>query len=126
MLAVVKKPRIEIRAKRIPPSLLKFIRESYRPENVVIKDDDSEPVAVEDTEWYRKTSEETTPGFMIAASRGMFGWTQAVLAVKLNIAVQNISAMETGRRPVSKSMAVKLGRLFGCGPSPFFSFPENV
>ena len=32
MLAVVKKPRIEIRAKHIPAPLVRFLKDTYKPE----------------------------------------------------------------------------------------------
>ena len=66
MLAVVKRPRIEIRAKHIPAPLVRFLRDTYKPENVIVSDDnESEPF--EQTEWFK--SLDTTPGEMIVANK---------------------------------------------------------
>ena len=40
MLAVVKRPRIEIRAKHIPAPLVRFLKDTYKPENVIVSDED--------------------------------------------------------------------------------------
>ena len=119
MLAVVKKPRIEIRAKHIPAPLVRFLRDAYRPENVVISDD-KDSVPVEKSEWFN--SLKTTPAEMIVANRDLRNWSQVMLAEKLGIPVQNLCAMENGRRVVSRKMAVKLGEIFGTDPAAFFDF----
>ena len=117
MLAVVKRPRIEIRAKHIPAPLVRFLRDTYKPENVIVSDDnESEPF--EQTEWFK--SLDTTPGEMIVANRDLRNWSQVTLAEKLGIQVQNLCAMENGRRTVSRKMAVKLGEIFGTDPAAFF------
>ena len=119
MLAVVKRPRIEIRAKHIPAPLVRFLRDTYKPENVIVSDDnESEPF--EQTEWFK--SLDTTPGEMIVANRDLRNWSQVTLAEKLGIQVQNLCAMENGRRTVSRKMAVKLGEIFGTDPAAFFDF----
>ena len=119
MLAVVKKPRIEIRAKHIPAPLVRFLRDTYKPENVVIKDD-NDSVPVDESEWFN--SLDTTPAEMIVANRDLRNWSQVMLAEKLGIPVQNLCAMENGRRVVSRKMAVKLGEIFGTDPAAFFDF----
>lgn len=121
MLAVVKRPRIEIRAKHIPTPLVRFLRDTYKPENVIVSDDnESEPF--EQTEWFK--SLDTTPGEMIVANRDLRNWSQVTLAEKLGIQVQNLCAMENGRRTVSRKMAVKLGKIFGTDPAAFFDFEK--
>ena len=77
---------------------------------------DEESVVLESTDWYKKMSAEMTPGKAIRADRGLRGWTQNVLAQKLGISIQNLSAMEHDRRPVSKKMAAKLSLVFGVPP----------
>ncbi|OWV14882.1 hypothetical protein B7992_07145 [Fibrobacter sp. UWH1] len=129
MLVVVKKPHIEIRSKRIPSVLLNFLHKQYKPENIMeIEEfgDDEEFVPFEETTLHKNTCQKSSPGEMIVAARGLCNWTQAQLAEKLNVAVQNVSEMERGKRPVSRKMAVKLGEIFGCAPSTFFAFPENL
>ena len=119
MLAVVKRPRIEIRAKHIPAPLVRFLVDTYKSENVVVRDEDVS-VPVEESEWFK--SLETTPAEMIVANRDLRNWSQVTLAEKLGIQVQNLCAMENGRRAVSRKMAVKLGKVFGTDPAAFFNF----
>jgi plasmid maintenance system antidote protein VapI len=83
---------------------------------------DEESVVLESTDWYKKMSAEMTPGKAIRADRGLRGWTQNVLAQKLGISIQNVSAMEHDRRPVSKKMAAKLSQIFGVPPETYFKF----
>ncbi len=120
MLAVVKKPRIEIRAKRIPASLIRAERELYRPENVIIEDDG--PVPVDEIDALNEARAKTSPGEFIFINRDMRGWTQKDLAGRLRVSVQVVSDLENGRRTVSRKMAVSLGKAFGCRPDSFFSF----
>lgn len=120
MLAVVKKPRIEIRARRIPKAIIVFLREMYKPENVEIKNDDSD--AWEETDLFKNRFSDSTPGEMIFASRDMRGWSQSVLAEKLGKSAHYVSDLENGRRTVSRKMAISLGKVFECDPSIFFDF----
>ena len=114
MLAVVKKPRIEIRAKHIPAPLVRFLKDTYKPENVAIP--------FEESDWFKNL--DSTPGEMIVANRDLRNWSQVTLAEKLGIQVQNLCAMENGRRAVSRKMAVKLGEIFGTDPTAFFDFSK--
>jgi len=114
MLAVVKKPHIEIKARRVPSALIKFLRDSYQ--DVIIQDDsDEKAVSFENSPFYKDIRSHSTPGEMIVAARGLRGMTQAELA-------QVISALENDRRSVSRTMAAKLGKFFGCGADAFFVF----
>ena len=97
MLAVVKRPRIEIRAKHIPAPLVRFLKDTYKPENVIVSDEDV-AVPFEESEWFKTL--ETTPAEMIVANRDLRNWSQVTLAEKLGIQVQNLCAMENGRRTV--------------------------
>jgi DNA-binding XRE family transcriptional regulator len=119
MLAVVKRPRIEIRAKHIPAPLVRFLKDTYKPENVIVSDEDV-AVPFEESEWFK--SLETTPAEMIVANRDLRNWSQVTLAEKLGIQVQNLCAMENGHRTVSRKMALKLGKIFGTDPAAFFDF----
>ena len=71
MLAVVKRPRIEIRAKHIPAPLVRFLVDTYKSENVVVSDEDVS-VPVEESEWFK--SLESTPAEMIVANRDLHNW----------------------------------------------------
>jgi transcriptional regulator with XRE-family HTH domain len=83
---------------------------------------DEESVVLESTDWNKRMSAEMTPGKAIRADRGLRGWTQNVLAQKLGISIQNLSAMEHDRRPVSKKMAAKLSLIFDVPPETYFKF----
>ena len=121
MLAVVKKPHIEIRAKHIPAPLLHALHELYKPENVIVKEDD-ELVRWEDTDLAKEIQERTSTGEAIFLDRDMRGMTQAQLAKKLGVAVTVVSDMENNRRAVSRKMAVKLADVFGSDPAAYFRF----
>ncbi|MBQ9225722.1 Helix-turn-helix [Fibrobacter sp. UWCM] len=138
MLAVVKAPpthgtkkpvSFKIEGEQIPDFVLGMLKYMF-PKCVKIydapvkkrHDKDEESVALESTDWYKKMSAEMTPGKAIRADRGLRGWTQNVLAQKLGISIQNLSAMEHDRRPVSKKMATKLSQVFGVPPETYFRF----
>ena len=138
MLIIVKAPpthgtkkavSFKIEGEQIPDFVLGMLKYMF-PKCVKIYDAptkkrhnmDEESVALESTDWYKKMSAEMTPGKAIRADRGLRGWTQNVLAQKLGISIQNLSAMEHDRRPVSKKMATKLSLVFGAPPETYFRF----
>lgn len=51
-------------------------------------------------------------GLMLRGGRCKEGWTQVQLAKRLGIPQSHISAMENGSRPIGKSMAKKLAKVF--------------
>lgn len=53
-----------------------------------------------------------TPAMVLKGYRGKMEWTQKELAEKLGTTQNCISAMENGRRPISPSMARRMGELF--------------
>ena len=138
MLAVVKAPpthgtkkpvSFKIEGEQIPDFFFFFFKYMFpkcvKIYDVPVKkrhDMEEESVALESTNWYKKMSGSMTPGKAIRADRGLRGWTQNVLAQKLGISIQNLSAMEHDRRPVSKKMAAKLSQVFGVPPETYFKF----
>ena len=138
MLAVVKVPPMhgtkkpvsfKIEGEQIPDFVLGMLKYMF-PKCVKIydapvkkrRDLDDESVVLEGTAWHKKMSAEMTPGKAIRADRGLRGWTQNVLAKKLGVSIQNLSAMEHDRRPISKKMAAKLSQVFGVPPETYFKF----
>jgi DNA-binding XRE family transcriptional regulator len=138
MLAVVKAPpthgtkkpvSFKIEGEQIPDFVLGMLKYMF-PKCVKIyetppqkrHDMDEESVVLESTDWNKRMSAEMTPGKAIRADRGLRGWTQNVLAQKLGISIQNLSAMEHDRRPVSKKMAAKLSQIFDVPPETYFKF----
>ena len=138
MLAVVKAPpthgtkkpvSFKIEGEQIPDFVLGMLKYMF-PKCVKIyetplkkrHDMDEESVVLESTDWNKRMSAKMTPGKAIRADRGLRGWTQNVLAQKLGISIQNLSAMEHDRRPVSKKMAAKLSLIFDVPPETYFKF----
>jgi DNA-binding transcriptional regulator YiaG len=126
MLAVVKTPRIEIRSPEIPGILLRFLRETFGQVSVKKESapDEEEAVDAFESEWYKNVSEQTTPGETVKICRELFGVTQAELARRMRLPVQNISAIEKNRRPITRQMAEKLSAAFegGVPPGAFYFY----
>lgn len=53
-----------------------------------------------------------SPAMALRGFRGKMEWTQQELAEKLGTTQNCISDMESGKRPISKSMAARLGKIF--------------
>lgn len=119
MLAVAKKPRIEVRAEVIPETLIDFLDSNFGGVELESSGDSVRP---EDIPELAEAREDTSPGEAVFINRDMRGWTQARLARKLGIAPSVVSDIENGRRAVSRKMAAKLGDAFGTDPAAFFSF----
>lgn len=62
---------------------------------------------------------EGNPAMLLRGYRGKLDMTQKELATKLGVTQNRVSDMESGKRPISKDMAVKLGELFD---TPYKSF----
>ena len=102
----------------IPEDLLADLRAKYGQKNVV--EEDEELIKARDIDWEGEFGDSSTPGDMLRLRRVQFEhWTQKQLAEKLGIPWQHISNMERGSRPISISMARRLGRVFGCSPELF-------
>jgi len=102
----------------IPEDLLVDLRAKYGQKNVV--EEDEELIKARDIDWEGEFGDSSTPGDMLRLRRVQFEhWTQKQLAEKLGIPWQHISNMERGSRPISISMARRLGKVFGCSPELF-------
>jgi DNA-binding XRE family transcriptional regulator len=62
---------------------------------------------------------EGNPAMLMRGYRGKLDMTQKELAKRLGITQNRVSDMESGKRPISKDIAVKLGELFD---TPYKSF----
>jgi len=119
MLAVVRKPRTKKPTLRvegnIPFWMINRMKKEYG-KNLTIKDEnekDEEYVDVFSTAWHKKIEKETSPGDNIKIYRENAGLTQEDLGNKLGkVPRQNVSAMEKGRRGISKDIARKLANIF--------------
>ena len=61
-------------------------------------------------------------GERIKEFRSARGWTQGVLAEKLDVSIGYISEIETGRRTPSLSTLLTIIDLLGCSPNDIFEF----
>jgi len=121
MLAVVKKPHIEINIKgEIPEKLISVLEEEYGQDVEISEEDDEEFVNVFETDWYRDMKAQMTPGTYLKIYRENYGFTQAELGKRLgNIPRQHVSNMERGSRNISLKMAKKLAKIFNVSPDKF-------
>jgi ribosome-binding protein aMBF1 (putative translation factor) len=108
MLAVVKKPRIELsiqgeRAREI----VDWLRKKYEVA-VLATDEEDILVPIEDTEFW-KDMERNRIGNLLAGARLKAGLTQEELAGKLRIRQNMVSDYEHGRRILSRDMAKRFG-----------------
>ncbi len=109
MLALVKKPHIEISLHgEHVAELVDWIRKRFEVE-VLVEDPDDEFVSIEST-GYWKEMEKNRVGNMLAGARLKAGMTQAQLAEKLGIRQNMISDYERGRRTYSDAMAKRLSK----------------
>lgn len=107
MLALVKKPHIElsVHGEQVD-ELIAWIRKKYDV-TILSTDDIDDAVPVEDTEFWREM-ERNRVGNLLAGARLKAGFTQVELAEKLGIRQNMVSDYERGRRSVSPAMAKRL------------------
>jgi len=107
MLALVKKPRIEIsiHGEHID-ELIAWIRKKYDV-TILAEEPDDEFISIESTEYWQEM-EKNRIGNLLAGARLKAGLTQAQLARKLGIRQNMVSDYEHGRRNYSDAMARRL------------------
>jgi len=118
MLALVKKPRIEIslQGENID-ELLNWIKKKY--EIAVLADDQKDDYVSIGSTKYGKNMEKNRVGNLIAGARLKSGLTQAELADKLNVRQNVISDYERGERRCSKTVAKKLSEVLNVNEEHF-------
>ena len=109
MLALVKKPHIEIslHGEQVA-ELVDWIRKRFDV-TVLAEEPEDEFVSVESTEYW-KEMEKNRVGNLLAGARLKAGLTQAQLADKLGIQQNMVSDYERGRRTYSDAMARRLSQ----------------
>ena len=111
MLAVVKKPHIELAISgENVEELMQWISKKYELEILDMSCKDNELVPIEDTIFY-KEMQKNRVGNLLAGARHKKGFTQKELAKKAKIKQNMVSEYESGKRQLSKSMATKLSRI---------------
>lgn len=108
MLAVVKKPHIELSIHgENTEELIAWISKKYEVNILSADKDDSIPI--EDTDFY-KEMQSNRIGNLLEGARLKAGMTQAELAEKLDVRQNMISDYERGKRRLSRSMAERLAK----------------
>jgi len=109
MLAVVKKPRIELSIQgENTDELIDWISKKF--EVSILSTDKSDSIPIEDTDFW-KEMESNRVGNLLAGARLKAGMTQAELAKKLCIRQNMISDYERGKRRITRSMARRLAKI---------------
>ncbi len=109
MLAVVKKPRIEISLQgENVEELIEWISKKF--EVSILTSDRSDSVPIEETDFW-KEMQSNRVGNLLAGARLKARFTQAQLATKLGIRQNMISDYERGKRRLSPSMADRLAKI---------------
>jgi ribosome-binding protein aMBF1 (putative translation factor) len=109
MLALVKKPHIEISIHgEHVAELVDWIRKKYDV-SVLAEEPEDEYVSIEST-GYWKEMEKNRVGNLLAGARLKAGLTQSQLAEKLGIRQNMVSDYERGRRTYSDAMAKRLSK----------------
>ena len=110
MLALVKKPRIELSIQgEDVEELLAWIRKRYDV-TILSTHDAAESIPIEETEYWREM-EKNRIGNLLAGARLKAGLTQAEVAKKLRIRQNMVSDYERGRRALSPTMAGRFAKV---------------
>lgn len=108
MLALVKKPRIEISLQgENVDELIKWISKKY--EVSILTSDLDESIAIEDTDFW-KEMQSNRIGNLLAAARLKAELSQSQLADKLGIRQNMISDYERGKRRLTSDMAKRIAK----------------
>jgi len=109
MLAVVKKPRIEISLQgENVEDLIEWIRKKF--EVSILTSERSDSVPIEETDFW-KEMQSNRVGNLLTGARLKAGFTQAQIATKLGVRQNMISDYERGKRRLSPSMAERLAKI---------------
>ena len=115
MLALVKKPRIEISLHgEHTDELIDWIKKKYEVNILSSENDDC--LAIEETDFW-KEMQSNRIGNLLAGARLKAGLTQAQLAQKLGIRQNMISDYERGKRRLSPAMGKKIANILNIASS---------
>ena len=109
MLALVKKPRIEISLQgEHVDELIEWIRKKF--DVSILTSETSESIAIEETDFW-KEMQSNRIGNLLSGARLKANLSQAQLAEKLGIRQNMISDYERGKRRLSPSMAKRIAKI---------------
>ena len=109
MLALVKKPRIELslHGEKVD-ELIEWISKKF--EVSILASDDSEIIAIEETDFWKEMNSNRV-GNLLSAARLKSNMSQSQLAEKLGIRQNMISDYERGKRRLSPAMAKRIAKI---------------
>ena len=120
MLAVVKTPHINVHIQgRVPSRLLRCLRTEYGNKLHIDEEKDDSLVDLFDTDFYRETKKEMTPGTYLRIYRENHKMTQEELGNKIGVSKSFICDIEHDRRAISKETAKKLAAIFNISVARF-------
>ena len=109
MLALVKKPRIELSLQGEKVNeLIEWISKKF--EISILASDDPESIAIEETDFW-KEMQSNRVGNLLSAARLKVNMSQSQLAEKLEIRQNMISDYERGKRRLSPAMAKRIAKI---------------
>jgi len=109
MLALVKKPHIEISLQgEHVDELIEWIRKKF--EVNILTSDNSESIAIEETDFW-KEMQSNRIGNLLSGARLKANLSQVQLAEKLGIRQNMISDYERGKRRLSPAMAKRIAKI---------------
>ena len=109
MLALVKKPRIEISLQgEQVDELIEWIKKRF--EVSILTSDASESIAIEETDFW-KEMQSNRVGNLLSAARLKANLSQAQLAAKLDVRQNMISDYERGKRRLTPAMAKRIAEI---------------
>ena len=108
MLALVKKPRIEISLQgENVEEVIEWIKKKY--EVSILTSEKTDSVSIEETDFW-KEMQSNRIGNLLAGARLKAGLTQAQVAKKLGVRQNMVSDYERGKRRLSQSMAKRFAK----------------
>lgn len=108
MLALVKKPRIEISLQgENVEEVIEWIKKKY--EVSILTSEKTDSVSIEETDFW-KEMQSNRIGNLLAGARLKADLTQAQVAKKLGVRQNMVSDYERGKRRLSPSMAKRLAK----------------
>ena len=109
MLALVKKPRIEMSIHgEHTDELIDWIREKF--EVSILSSEQEDSIAIEGTDFWQEMQSNRI-GNLLAGARLKAGLTQSQLAQKLEVRQNMISDYERGKRRLSPAMGKKIAKI---------------
>ena len=101
----------------VPQKVIDYLKSEFGQPNVKVESDDL--IDPFETEWFRESMSQLTPGSNLKFYRKQNKMTQQYLADKLGTTKQAICAMEHDTRAISKKKAKALADLLGTSPARF-------